>query len=195
MTGAFHREGSRIDLPAAGEGRFATPQPALLALGSNLGDRAATLTAAISALESVPGLELTGVSPVYESAAMKVGGVDDDAPRYLNLVVGIRYTGDPHTLLDAVNAIENEHGRVRVERWGDRTLDIDIVVFGTISLHDDRLTIPHPRAAERDFVLAPWLDLDPAAVLPGQGPVSALLAAIETTVQRHAALPSSGGSR
>lgn len=170
-------------------------KPALLALGSNLGDRLATLGAAISDLEQVPGLELTGVSPVYESAAVKVTGVDDQAPRYLNLVVGIRYTGDPHTLLDAVNAIEDEHGRVRVERWGDRTLDIDIIVFGTASLHDERLTIPHPRAAERDFVLAPWLDLDPAAVLPGRGPVRALLAAIDTTVQRHAAPPSAGGSR
>lgn len=173
----------------------ATPQPALLALGSNLGDRAATLTAAIAELGQVPRLELTGVSPVYESAAVKVGGVDDDAPRYLNVVVGIRYTGDPHTLLDAVNAIENAHGRVRVERWGDRTLDIDIVVFGTASLHDERLTIPHPRAAERDFVLAPWLDLDPAAVLPGRGPVRALLAAIETTLQPYGVLGSRGGSR
>ena len=172
-----------------------TPQPALLALGSNLGDRLTTLAAAISALEQVPGLELTGVSPVYESAAVKVTGVDDQAPRYLNLVVGIRYTGDPHTLLDAVNAIEDEHGRVRRERWGDRTLDIDIIVFGTAVLNDERLTIPHPRAAERDFVLVPWLDLDPVAVLPGRGPVRDLLAAIGTTVQRHAALPSTGGSR
>ncbi|TFC30309.1 2-amino-4-hydroxy-6-hydroxymethyldihydropteridine diphosphokinase [Cryobacterium sp. TMT2-18-3] len=169
--------------------------PALLALGSNLGDRMATLTAAIDALEREPGLELTGVSPVYESAAVKVGGVDDEAPRYLNLVVGIRYTGHPHTLLDAVNAIEKDHGRVRVERWGDRTLDIDIIVFGTASLHDERLTIPHQRAAERDFVLAPWLDLDPAAVLPGRGPVRALLGAINTTVQRYPALPSAGGNR
>jgi 2-amino-4-hydroxy-6-hydroxymethyldihydropteridine diphosphokinase len=195
MTGANRREGSHIDLPAAAEGRCAAPQPALLALGSNLGDRLATLSAAIDELEQVPGLELTGVSPVYESAAVKVGGVDDDAPRYLNLVVGIRYTGDPHTLLDAVNAIEDDHGRVRVERWGDRTLDIDLIVFGTDSLHDERLTIPHPRAAERDFVLVPWLDLDPAAVLPGRGPVRALLAAIDTTVQRHAARPFAGGSR
>ena len=195
MTDAFPREGSQIDLSAAQEGRFATPQPVILALGSNLGDREATLSAAIDALEQVPGLELTGVSPVYESAAVKVGGVDDEAPRYLNLVVGIRYTGDPHTLLDAVNAIENDHGRVRVERWGDRTLDIDIIVFGTTVLHDERLTIPHPRAADRDFVLAPWLDLDPAAVIPGLGPVHALLAVIETTGTRHAALPSAGGSR
>ncbi|HSP76104.1 MAG TPA: 2-amino-4-hydroxy-6-hydroxymethyldihydropteridine diphosphokinase [Cryobacterium sp.] len=174
---------------------MATPQPALLALGSNLGDRLATLTAAVAALEQVPALELTGVSPVYESAAVKVDGVDDEAPRYLNLVVGIRYTGDPHTLLDAVNAIETDHGRVRAERWGDRTLDIDIIVFGTAVLQDERLSIPHPRAADRDFVLVPWLDLDPAAVLPGRGPVRALLAAIDITVQPYGALSSAGGNR
>jgi len=195
MTDSLRRDGSQIDRPAAAEGRAASPQPAVLALGSNLGDRPATLDAAIHDLAAVPGLELTGLSPVYESAAVKVGGVDDDAPRYLNLVVGIRYSGDPHTLLDAVNAIESDHGRVRTERWGDRTLDIDIIVFGEVSLNDERLTIPHPRAAERDFVLAPWLDLDPAALLPGRGPVRALLAAIDTTVQWHAALPSAGGIR
>ncbi|TFD33760.1 2-amino-4-hydroxy-6-hydroxymethyldihydropteridine diphosphokinase [Cryobacterium cryoconiti] len=172
-----------------------TPQPAVLALGSNLGDRLVILAAAITALEQVPGLELTGVSPVYESAAVKLGGVDDDAPRYLNLVVGIRYTGDPHTLLAAVNAIENEHGRVRAERWGDRTLDIDIVVFGGLELHDARLDVPHPRAFERDFVLAPWLDLDPEAVLPGRGTVRALLAAIGSTVSPHPVALSLGGSR
>ena len=173
----------------------ANRQPAVLALGSNLGDRLTTLTAAISALEQVPGLELTGVSPVYESAAVKVDGVDDDAPRSLNLVVGIRYTGAPHALLDAVNAIENDYGRVRVERWGDRTLDIDIIVFGSVSLHDERLSIPHPRAAERDFVLAPWLDLDPEAVIPGRGPVRTLLGAIDATLTPYAVLPSAGGNR
>jgi 2-amino-4-hydroxy-6-hydroxymethyldihydropteridine diphosphokinase len=171
------------------------PQDALLALGSNLGDRAATLAAAVAALADVPGLELTGVSPAYDSAAVKPDGVDDTAPRYLNLVVGIRYTGDPHTLLDAVNAIENEHGRVRAERWGDRTLDIDIIVFGGLELHDDRLTIPHPRAGERDFVLAPWLDLDPHAFLPGRGQVSTLLGSIENTVTRYRAPSAIGGSR
>ena len=172
-----------------------TPQPAVLALGSNLGDRRATLTAAVTALEQVPGLDLTGVSPIYESAAVKIGGVDDDAPRYLNLVVGIRYTGGPHTLLDAVNAIEDEHGRVRAERWGDRTLDIDIVVFGELEVHDARLDVPHPRAFERDFVLAPWLDLDPEAVLPGRGAVRSLLAAIGSTVSPHPAVTIPGGNR
>jgi len=74
---------------------------------------------------------------------------------------------------------------VRAERWGDRTLDIDVVVFGALEQADARLTLPHPRAAERDFVLAPWLDLDPDAVLPGRGLVADLLAAIGSTVHRY----------
>ncbi|MBC7442079.1 MAG: 2-amino-4-hydroxy-6-hydroxymethyldihydropteridine diphosphokinase [Ramlibacter sp.] len=170
-------------------------QPALLALGSNLGDRAATLAAAVRELADVPGLDLAGVSPVYESVAVKPDGVDENAPRYLNLVVGIRYDGDPHTLLDAVNAIENDHGRVRAEWWGDRTLDIDIIVFGDLELNDARLTLPHPRAGERDFVLAPWLDLDPEAVLPGHGSVRALLVAVGSTVRPYRLPHDIGGAR
>ncbi|MDJ0375889.1 2-amino-4-hydroxy-6-hydroxymethyldihydropteridine diphosphokinase [Cryobacterium sp. PH31-L1] len=161
-------------------------QRVVLALGSNLGDRAATLAEAVCDLAALPGAALVAVSPVYESAAVKPGGVDENAPRYLNAVLTIDYTGDPHGLLDAVNAIEAEHGRVRAERWGDRTLDIDLIVFGDLSVDDDLLTLPHPRAAERDFVLAPWLDLDPAALIPGRGLVRDLLAATGNTVHRAA---------
>ncbi|MEB0000332.1 2-amino-4-hydroxy-6-hydroxymethyldihydropteridine diphosphokinase [Cryobacterium sp. RTS3] len=181
-------EVSQIEVHEAREGRFATPHEAVdavLSLGSNLGEREATLAAAVRDLATVPGLVVTGVSPLYESAAVKPDGVDDDAPRYLNLAVGIRFSGDALTLLDAVNTIENEHGRVRAERWGDRTLDIDVVVFGELEQADARLTLPHPRAAERDFVLAPWLDLDWDAVLPGRGAVADLLAAIGSTVHRY----------
>lgn len=150
----------------------------VLALGSNLGDRAATLARATRAIAELDGLDLVGVSPVFESAAVKPGGVDLDAPPYLNAVVTARYAGDPYTLLDAVNAIEQDLGRVRAERWGDRTVDIDIIVFGDLRQDDERLTLPHPRAGERDFVLVPWLQLDPDAVLPGRGRVDALLANI-----------------
>lgn len=162
-----------------------SPVPALpggvsvvLALGSNLGDRAGTLIGATRAIADLEGLDLVGVSPVFESAAVKPGGIDPEAPSYLNAVVTARYTGDPYTLLDAVNAIEHDLGRVRAERWGDRTIDIDIIVFGDLRLADERLTIPHPRAAERDFVLVPWLQLDPDAVIPGRGRVDMLLANI-----------------
>lgn len=158
----------------------------VLALGSNLGDRAATLADAVRDLADLPGAALVAVSPVYESAAVKLDGVDETAPRYLNSVLTIDYAGDPHRLLDAVNAIEAEHGRIRAERWGDRTLDIDIILFGTLELDDDRLTLPHPRAAERDFVLAPWAEIDADAVIPGRGPVRDLLAATGNTVRRAA---------
>lgn len=161
--------------------RMTAPEPAavVLALGSNLGDREAMLAAAVRAIAAVDGFELTGVSPTVTSAAVKPDGVDPSAPQYLNAVVTGRYSGDPHTLLDAVNRIEADHGRVRMERWGDRTLDIDIIAIGEQRVVDDRLQIPHPRAAERDFVLAPWLLLDPDAVLPGRGRVADLLAALE----------------
>ena len=165
----------------------------VLALGSNLGDRAATLALAVQSIAGLPKTALVAVSPVYESVAVKLDGVDESAPRYFNAVLTIDYSGNPHALLDAVNVIEARHGRVRAERWGDRTLDIDLIVFGALILDDDRLTLPHPRAAERDFVLAPWLDLDAAAVIPGRGPVRDLLAATTRTVRRavDAAAPES----
>jgi 2-amino-4-hydroxy-6-hydroxymethyldihydropteridine diphosphokinase/dihydroneopterin aldolase/2-amino-4-hydroxy-6-hydroxymethyldihydropteridine diphosphokinase len=158
----------------------------VLAVGSNLGDRTATLIGAVHDIAALPGAALVAVSPVYESAAVKLDGVDENAPRYLNAVLTIDFTGDPHALLNAVNAIEAEYGRVRSERWGDRTLDIDLIVFGQLRVNDDRLTLPHPRAADRDFVLAPWLDLDAEATLPGHGPVRDLLAATGHTVRRAA---------
>jgi 2-amino-4-hydroxy-6-hydroxymethyldihydropteridine diphosphokinase len=170
----------------------------VLALGSNLGDRTATLADAVHDLAGLAGVTLIGISPLYESAAVKLDGVDETAPQYLNAVLTIDYSGDPYTLLDAVNAIEAEHGRVRAERWGDRTLDIDLIVFGELRIDDDRLTLPHPRAAERDFVLAPWLDLDPGAAIPGRGVVRDLLAATGNTVRRApdtAALASTLGTR
>ncbi len=161
----------------------------VLALGSNLGDRAVTIRDAVRSIADLDGVELTAVSGLYETAAMKADGVDPKAPRYLNAVVTVRYIGDPHALLVAINAVENDHGRVRTERWGDRTLDIDIIVFGDRELSDDGLTIPHPRAWARDFVLAPWLQIDPDAVIPGHGRVKDLLAAIENTVQPYGAQP------
>ena len=163
----------------------APARPAVLALGSNLGDREGTLAAAVRAIADLPGAELTAVSPVYASDAVKPDGVDLDAPGYLNLVVRLLWSGEPHALLDAVNAIENDHGRIREERWGDRTLDIDLICLGDLRQDDDRLTLPHPRAAERDFVLAPWLDIDPDAELPGRGRVRELLAVAERTARAH----------
>ena len=208
MTSSTGREGSQIDLPEPNEGRFATPHgvqntegegasagvSVVLALGSNLGDREATLLAAVRAIADLDGVDLVAASPAYESAAVKLDGVDTDAPEYLNAVVGIRYRGTPIELLDAVNRIEADHGRVRAERWGDRTLDIDVITFGTLQQHDSRLTIPHPRAADRDFVLAPWLDIDPDAEIPGVGRVADLLGTMPITVRRHAGAGAGAGA-
>ncbi|WP_130177306.1 2-amino-4-hydroxy-6-hydroxymethyldihydropteridine diphosphokinase [Cryobacterium sp. SO1] len=163
----------------------ALARTAVLALGSNLGDREATLAAAVRAIAELPGAELTAVSPVYASDAVKPDGVDLDAPGYLNLVVSLLWSGEPHALLEAVNGIENDHGRTRKERWGDRTLDIDLIRLGDLRQDDKRLTLPHPRAAERDFVLAPWLDIDPDAELPGRGRVRELLAVADRTARAH----------
>jgi 2-amino-4-hydroxy-6-hydroxymethyldihydropteridine diphosphokinase len=164
-----------------------SPSQVVLALGSNLGDRAETLADAIRDLAALADFDLTDVSAVFESAAVKLDGVDEGAPRYLNLVLTGRYRGEPGALLDAVNSIERRHGRVRAERWGDRTLDIDIIAIDDLELDDPRLVLPHPRAGERDFVLAPWLQIDANAVLPGTGPgrgrIADLLAAMPNTMR------------
>lgn len=155
-----------------------TSTPAVIALGANLGDRDATLSDAVVAIADLPGVELTGVSALIETAALKPHGVDRDAPAYLNGVVTVDTTLEPHELLDALNAIEEAHGRERTEHWGDRTLDLDLISYGAVQQSDERLTLPHPRAAERDFVLVPWLELDPDATLPGLGRIDALIIAL-----------------
>jgi 2-amino-4-hydroxy-6-hydroxymethyldihydropteridine diphosphokinase len=153
------------------------PVETVLAFGSNLGDREANIRGGLSALPT-HRITVTAVSPLIESVAVKPTGNDESAPRYLNGVALVRTTLPPRALLRAVQAIESDLGRVRAERWGDRTLDIDIIAYGSLVLESDDLVIPHPRAAERFFVLAPWLELDPAAVLPGRGPVAQLLEAL-----------------
>ncbi len=155
--------------------------PVLLAFGSNLGDRGEIIAAAQAELAAAAGISDFAASPLRETIALKLDGPDPDAPRYLNGVAHASTTLGPHELLDLMQSIENAHGRVRDERWGDRTLDIDLILFGGRVIQDDRLQVPHPRAFERDFVLSPWLQLDPDAVLPGHGRVSDLLARIGDT--------------
>ncbi|HWU45904.1 MAG TPA: 2-amino-4-hydroxy-6-hydroxymethyldihydropteridine diphosphokinase [Humibacter sp.] len=159
--------------------------PAVLALGSNLGDREATLHAAIDDLQATAGIQVQAVSPFVETPALRLDGVDDAAPRYLNAVALIRTTLDPLDLLGAVGRIEDAHGRVRSHRWGDRTLDIDIIDVDGRTMQSDRLTLPHPRAAERAFVLVPWLQVDPDAVLPGHGRVTELAAHTTDRVEEY----------
>lgn len=158
---------------------------AVVAFGANLGDREATIAGAVRDLAAADGVELVAVSPVYEGAAIKLDGVDHDAPGYLNGVVIVETSLDPHDLLDVLQRIEHEHGRVREERWGDRTLDLDLVDHGGLELADERLELPHPRAWQRAFVLQPWLDLEPGAVLAGRGPIAQLRAEASDQVARR----------
>jgi 2-amino-4-hydroxy-6-hydroxymethyldihydropteridine diphosphokinase len=149
-------------------------QPAVIGLGSNLGGRLATLQSAVRALADADGVELTAVSSFGETVALRPGGYDDTAPPYVNAVALIRTTLTPVALLAVLHEIEEAHGRVRAERWGDRTLDLDLIDFAGLRSSTPALTLPHPRAAEREFVLRPWLEADPAATLNGR-PVAELL--------------------
>lgn len=158
---------------------------AVIAFGANLGDREATIAAAARELAATDGLELVAVSPVYETPAIKDSGVDRDAPGYLNGVVIVDTQLDPHLLLDVLQRIELEHGRVREEHWGDRTLDLDLIDVDGVELADERLVLPHPRAWQRAFVLQPWLDIEPDAVLTGRGPIAVLRAAATDEVVRR----------
>ena len=148
------------------------PVDVVLALGANLGPAAETLRAAVDELSGTPGLEVTRVSPLARTAA--VGGPEQ--PDFLNAVVLARTTLAPRELLRACQGIENAHGRQRHERWGPRTLDVDLVVYGSVLAVTDDLELPHPRAHQRAFVLQPWAAVDPDAVLPGLGggPVAVL---------------------
>jgi 2-amino-4-hydroxy-6-hydroxymethyldihydropteridine diphosphokinase len=148
----------------------------VLALGSNLGNRLANLQGGVDALCAAPGLEDVAVSPVYETAP--VGGPAQ--PDYLNAVLTASTSLRARAVLDRGRAAEAALCRVRDQRWGPRTLDVDVIVYGNEVSGDPELTLPHPRAHERAFVLAPWHDLDPDAALPGHGPIADLLAATGT---------------
>jgi 2-amino-4-hydroxy-6-hydroxymethyldihydropteridine diphosphokinase len=148
---------------------------AALALGSNLGDRLALLRAGIRDLATTAGIELVAASSVFETDP--VGGPEQGA--YLNAVVVVNTTLDPRALLERALEIEAGQGRVRVERWGPRTLDVDVLSVGEELSDDPYLTLPHPQAHERAFVLVPWAEIDPTYVLPGLGlTVVDLLAAL-----------------
>ncbi|MEV2275780.1 2-amino-4-hydroxy-6-hydroxymethyldihydropteridine diphosphokinase [Nocardiopsis sp. NPDC049922] len=148
---------------------------AVLALGSNMGDRMATLQGAVDHLLTGAGAPgPVAVSPVYETAP--VGGPEQGA--YLNAVLVVEVDGEPIDLLRRAQAAERAFDRVREVRWGPRTLDVDVIAFGDVRDDDAELTLPHPRAHLRAFVLRPWLDADPGADLPGQGPVADALAAV-----------------
>lgn len=150
---------------------------AVVAMGANLGDRAATIAAAMAQLGKTDGVTVVAVSSLVETVAIRPDGPDDSHPNYLNGVALVDTTLSAPGLLAVLHDIENDFGRTRTERWGDRTLDLDLIVFGDL-VEDGNLVVPHPRAHERTFVLGPWLELDPDAVFPGRGLVRDLLEAV-----------------
>ncbi len=163
--------------------------PAVIALGSNQGDREALLREAVRDIDALDGVRVTAASGIVETPALKLHGVDETAPSYLNAVVLARAALNPEELLAALHGIEARLGRVRDEVWGDRTIDLDLIDFGALTRHTDEITLPHPRAWQRAFVLAPWLQVQPDAVLPGHGRVDALLAAATDRVTEYPAAP------
>lgn len=157
----------------AADSTLSNPKRAVIALGGNLGNRLETLQSAVDALEDTPGVRVKAVSPVYETEPW---GVEPGSqPNYFNAVVLVKTTLPPSSLLERGHAIEEAFLRVRTERWAARTIDVDIVAYQDTVSDDPGLTLPHPRAHERAFVLAPWHDVDPLAELPGMGPVGHLL--------------------
>lgn len=155
---------------------------AILAIGGNLGKRRKTIRSALKSLAVTPGIKGVMCSPLVESAAMTEAGLDETKPNYYNGVVRIDTTLKPKELLAEIRRIETEHGRIRLERWGSRTLDIDIITYGDVLKATKELTIPHPRAFERAFVLVPWAMLEPDAILPGYGSVAALAEPLKNQV-------------
>ncbi|MFJ8933603.1 MULTISPECIES: 2-amino-4-hydroxy-6-hydroxymethyldihydropteridine diphosphokinase [unclassified Streptomyces] len=164
---------SVVEQVDAADTTLSNPKRAVISLGANLGNRLETLQGAVDALEDTPGVRVKAVSPVYETEPW---GVDPESqPSYFNAVVVLKTTLPPSSLLERAHAVEEAFHRVRDERWGARTIDVDIVAYADEVSDDPYLTLPHPRAHERAFVLVPWHDVEPEAQLPGHGAVAQLL--------------------
>ena len=146
---------------------------AVISIGSNLGERRSNLRGAVESLADTPEVWLTAVSPVYETEPVDV---PEGSKHFLNAIVLLDTTLSARTLLERALAVESAYGRERgSERNAPRTLDVDLVVVGDRRADDDDLVLPHPRAHERAFVLVPWLDVEPDAVIPGVGSVADLV--------------------
>jgi 2-amino-4-hydroxy-6-hydroxymethyldihydropteridine diphosphokinase len=155
---------------------------AVIALGSNLGDRGEHIQSAASEIGALAGVKLHKLSKVVESFAVTPEGIDQTKPKYLNAVALVDTSLKAKELLAALQSVETSHGRVRIERWGSRTLDLDIITYGDSVKSGKELTLPHPRAYQRPFVLVPWAQVDPDAVLPGHGSVAELAAEMDGEV-------------
>ena len=148
----------------------AVSRRAVIALGANLGDPIAALQGATDALNADPRTEVIAASHVYESEP--VGGIEQ--PVFCNAVVIVRTDREPLDLLALAHRIEQEWHRTREVRWGPRTLDIDLIDIDGVASDDPALTLPHPRAHERGFVIVPWREIEPEGALTGHGPINAL---------------------
>ena len=142
---------------------------AVIALGSNLGNRELNIDSAIAELVKI--VEITHLSTNHETDP--VGGPEQ--PKYLNAIAIAETELEPEELLIAMLEIENKLGRKREVHWGPRTLDLDLIVFGDKVINSEILVLPHPRAHERRFVLEPWLEIEPDAYIPGIGKVESIL--------------------
>lgn len=145
----------------------------VIALGANLGDPRKQISLAIDAIRD--HVKVKKVSQLYETTPFKV---NDDQPNYINAVLIGDTELQPKELIKELLKIEAKLGRQRAFPKAARTIDLDIIDYEGFFLESDELTLPHPRAFERKFVLEPWLEIDPGAELPGYGPVSELLAAL-----------------
>lgn len=157
-------------------------RPAVLALGSNVGDRLANLQGAIDSLADTPEVHVVAVSSVYETEAVDS---PDGAPDFLNAVLLADTTLSVAMLLDRAQAVEAAYGRDRGVRNAPRTLDVDVIVVGDRLSDTEELTLPHPRAYERAFVLVPWLEVDAQAGIPGRGKIADLLPDLDTSGVVH----------
>ena len=147
-----------------------------MGLGANIGDRRQSLAAALDALAAEPGIEIVAVSCQRDTEPVGYA----DQPRFLNAAAAIDTELAPRDLLDRLLAVERGLGRTRDgPRFGPRTIDLDLLVYGDLQIDEPGLEVPHPRLHERRFALEPLHDLDPGLVVPGRGPVGALLAGLE----------------
>ena len=146
---------------------------AYIGLGANLGNPARQVLSAIERLSALPGTRLAGQSGLYRTAPVEACGED-----YINAVVRLLTALLPETLLDRLQEIENDFGRQRPFRNAPRTLDLDLLLYGSLQMQTPRLTLPHPRMAERAFVLVPLLEIAPEITIPGKGDAKTCLNAV-----------------
>ncbi len=150
-------------------------QVAYVALGSNLARPVRQVRSALDELAALEGVRLRAHSPLYRSPPLGPPG----QPDYINAVAVLEVTLDPHRLLDRLQAIERQHGRERGVRWGPRTLDLDLLLYGDMRIDSPRLKVPHPEMGGRSFVLLPLHDVAPGLELPGLGPLEDLLRTLD----------------